>query len=215
MNDKYNPDFFIPSDLQNAKEIILTQEDQTVDIRWEKETEWSLKLFDALFEADENSVILDWGCGIGRLSKTLIDRYNCKVVGVDIQQKMLDYAKDYVNSDNFTPMLYPENLLEFPKNKFTHVISVWVFQHSNNVQFEIPTIYNSLVDDAKMFVVELDKKAIPNDTGFYDDGVPTRSILEKYFHPESLGKIPLKYTSNKIQDMSWWGILKKNSAVKL
>jgi cyclopropane fatty-acyl-phospholipid synthase-like methyltransferase len=208
--NQYNPNFFTPSSVEHAKQIILTPEDQTVDLRWKLETEWTVKTLDALFELDSNSVVLDWGCGIGRLSKEIIDRFDCEVIGVDIDQKMLDYAVDFVKSSKFTPLPYNKFMESNFTNKFTHCLSIWVFQHSNKLQFEIPTIHKSLVSSGKLFVVELDKKAIPSTTGFYDDDVPTKAVLERMFSPEVLGKIPLKHTTKKIQSMSWWGILTKH-----
>jgi cyclopropane fatty-acyl-phospholipid synthase-like methyltransferase len=205
--NQYNPNFFMPSSLEHAKQIILTPEDQTVDDRWKLETEWTIKLLDSLFDLTPNSVVLDWGCGIGRLSKTIIEKFDCNVVGVDIEPKMLGYAVDYVNSSKFTTQSHTEFMQSNSTKKFTHCVAVWVFQHSNKLQFEIPTIHKSLTQNGKLFVVELDKKAIPSTEGYYDDGVPTRFVLERMFHPESLGKIPLKHTTKKIQSMSWWAIL--------
>jgi cyclopropane fatty-acyl-phospholipid synthase-like methyltransferase len=211
MQTEYNPDFFVPTDLEHAKNIILTPEDSEVDCRWEKETEWVFKIIDASMQMDSKSVVLDWGCGIGRVSKMLIDRYQCKVVGVDLQPKMLEYAKDYVNSDLFSTKNYSEIYSNFFRDEFTHVFSCWVFQHSDKIQYEIPLIYESMRYDSKMFVLELDKKAIPNKNGgFYDDGITTRSVLEKFFSPEIIGKMPIKYTTKKIRDMSWWAILNKD-----
>jgi len=211
MIDKnYNPNFFIPNNLDHAKQLILTGEDTTTSSRWDQETLWISKTIDSFMDINSNSVILDWGCGIGRISKVLTDTYGCKVVGVDLQLKMLEYAKEYVNNDLFTTVQYENIFSDLPENHFTHAFSVWVFQHSNKIQYEIPLIYKSLKEVSQVFVLELDKKAIPNNSnGFYDDDIPTRKKLEKFFEPEILGKIPLKYTTKKIQDMSWWGILNK------
>jgi ubiquinone/menaquinone biosynthesis C-methylase UbiE len=212
--NEFNPDFFIPNDLEHAKSIILTSEDSDVSLRWERETEWMMKIIEASMDINSESIVLDWGCGIGRISKMLIDKYKCKVVGVDIQPKMLKYATEYVNSELFTTIDYSNIFTEMSKIKFTHVFSCWVFQHSNKIQYEIPAIYNSMQYDSQLFVVELDKKAIPNKIGsFYDDDIPTRQILEKFFDPEVIGKIPKKYTTKKIQNMSWWAILNKKMKV--
>ena len=48
-----------------------------------------------------NDVVLDYGCGIGRMAKELILRHNCRVIGVDISPNMRALSVQYVNSDNF------------------------------------------------------------------------------------------------------------------
>jgi ubiquinone/menaquinone biosynthesis C-methylase UbiE len=214
MTEEYNPDFFIPENLDHAKNIILTPEDGDTESRWNKETEWTLKTTSALMNITENSLVLDWGCGIGRISKMLIDNYGCKVVGVDLQTKMTDYAKSYVNSDLFSTIKYEDIFNCLTKNKFSHVFSCWVFQHSNKIQYEIPLIYESMDYDSQLFVLEMDKKAIPNKTGgYYDDGINTRTLLETYYDLESIGKIPSHFTTKTIKEMTWWYLLKKKNKI--
>lgn len=205
----YNPDFFIPTSVEHAKNIILTPEDSSVDDRWEKETVWTKNVVSSLMNITPDSVVLDWGCGIGRISKMLIDTFGCQVVGVDLQPKMLEYAKEYVNSDKFTTLEHKDIFTFFPKDKFTHVFSCWVFQHSNKAQYEIPLIYQSMKDNSQLFVLECNSKAIPHMNGYYDDNVSTRNILEKFYDMNALGVIPIHITTKKISEMSWWGILKK------
>jgi ubiquinone/menaquinone biosynthesis C-methylase UbiE len=212
---EYNPNFFIPENLDHAKNIILTPEDSDVLSRWEKETEWMSKIIDCSMNITSNSVVLDWGCGIGRISKILIEKYKCQVVGVDLQPKMLEYARNYVNSDLFTTIEYSDIFTKFPKDKFTHVFSCWVFQHSNKIQYEIPIIYESMQFGSQLFVLELNKKAIPNKKyDFYDDGISSKSVLEKFYDVEILGTLPLHYTTKKIKNMSWWAILEKRMRVR-
>ena len=209
-NNEYNSDFFIPKSLEHAKNIILTPENDTTDSRWNKETDWIIKTSDLFMNIDSNSFILDWGCGLGRISKSLIDKYQCRVMGIDIEQKMLEYATSYVDSDLFCTMNYEESFQNLNKFKFSHIFSCWVFQHSNKIQYEIPLLYSSMNFDSQLFVLELDKKAIPNKNGgYFDDGVSTSSILGMFYDIEVYGKIPTKFTTEKIKNMSWWGILKK------
>jgi cyclopropane fatty-acyl-phospholipid synthase-like methyltransferase len=46
-------------------------------------------------------VVLDYGCGIGRLAKAMIDASGCSVVGLDTSPEMRKLADDYVGSDRF------------------------------------------------------------------------------------------------------------------
>jgi ubiquinone/menaquinone biosynthesis C-methylase UbiE len=214
IDTEYNLDFFKPTSIDHAKNIILTPEDSHVDVRWQKETEWLEKTVDLFMDIDESSVVLDWGCGIGRISKLLIDKYGCKVVGIDIHPEMIKYAKEYVNNDLFSVINYSDIYTELPKQKFTHVFACWVFQHSNNVQYEIPLIYESMDYGSQLLVQEVMTKAIPNKShGYYDDRISPKENLEKFFDMSVMGRMPLKYTTKKIRDMSWWAVLNKKTKV--
>jgi SAM-dependent methyltransferase len=57
------------------------------------------------FALDRNSLVLDYGCGIGRIAKELIKQTGCHVIGVDISPSMLGLAYPYVHSDNLVLFL--------------------------------------------------------------------------------------------------------------
>ena len=84
-----------------AKRIILTPEGQSSEQRWQRETPLLVALIERGCEINEHSWVLDYGCGIGRLAKTLIERHDCRVVGVDISPSMRALAANYVNSPRF------------------------------------------------------------------------------------------------------------------
>ncbi len=105
-NIKYNPNIFDKKNLDEAKRIILTNEkDITSQQRWENETPYLIESISNKIKIDNNSLIVDFGCGIGRLSKELINKYGCKVIGVDISSSMREHARSYVNSSNFSSYL--------------------------------------------------------------------------------------------------------------
>jgi SAM-dependent methyltransferase len=89
----YRPEIFNPSSVDDARRIILTPEPGlSTDERWDRETPY---LADRLVETmmpDESSLVLDFGCGIGRLAKAVIERSGCTVIGVDISARMRAYA---------------------------------------------------------------------------------------------------------------------------
>src|SRR5689334_11703310 len=96
----YHPDIFEVDDIESAKQIILTPEvGTTTQERWERETPFLVEEIGRALGLDENSCVLDYGCGIGRLAKGLIERYQCFVIGMDISTGMLLLAPKYVWSE--------------------------------------------------------------------------------------------------------------------
>jgi len=76
-----------------------------------------------------NQKALDFGCGIGRLTQPLGEYFN-KVIGVDISNKMIEYAQRYNYKDNCT-FLTNENfdLKTFEANSFDFIYTNIVLQH--------------------------------------------------------------------------------------
>ena len=102
----YLKDAFYPRDIDHAKEICLSP-DLRIPNKFEKETELTIETLVSNLYAHNNSVVLDFGCGVGRLSKGLIQRLGCDVVGVDFSEPMLHTASEYVMSRKFMPLLSP------------------------------------------------------------------------------------------------------------
>lgn len=71
----------------------------------------------------KDGLILDYGCGIGRVAKAFIDK-SFKVEGVDITPNFREQCKQ----KNIT-VYSPEELSEF-KNKYDFVYSLMVLQHN-------------------------------------------------------------------------------------
>src|SRR5262249_29871734 len=94
----YNPEIFSVRNVREPKALILTAETSTTDARWEQETPLLCGLIDARAKIGPETVVLDYGCGIGRMSKALIERYGCRVIGVDISPSMRALAVEYVGS---------------------------------------------------------------------------------------------------------------------
>jgi 2-polyprenyl-3-methyl-5-hydroxy-6-metoxy-1,4-benzoquinol methylase len=133
---RYDPEVFaVGTDLQEAKNIILTEEGTGYypDERWERETPYLTDLITEKCGITERTTVLDYGCGIGRLAKTLIDRTGCFVVGTDISYDMLALAVRYVASPRFVAT--PPNALDL-FYQFDVAISVWVLQHVINLKEE-------------------------------------------------------------------------------
>ncbi len=75
-----------------------------------------------------NQTILDFGCGVGRISK-LLSLKSKKIVGVDSNSKMIETAKKNETVKNIDYYLLSELVIPFKENQFDTCFSSWVFQH--------------------------------------------------------------------------------------
>lgn len=155
---KYDYKFFDPPNVEDAKKIILT--DDAIPDQWETETEWTMNFFRKFNLFNEDSVVLDWGCGIGRLAKPIIEEFNCKVVGVDFQPNMLKYAIEYVDHPNFTAINNAE-FSQLPDDYFTVGIAVWALQHTLDTKKIIKNIRKKLKFNSKFCVFDANTKSWP------------------------------------------------------
>ena len=99
---EYRPQVFDVPDVGAAKGMILTPEPGTTTAeRWELETPYLVAAIGRELGLDAEYCVLDFGCGIGRIAKGLIERYGCRVMGVDISERMRALAPEYVGSARF------------------------------------------------------------------------------------------------------------------
>ena len=101
------------------KHILNVEERDTFDLRGEQYTN-ELRRF-----IEPNSIVLDLGCGIGRVEKFLVP--HCKEIhGVDVSEKMLKLARKNVTYENvYFHKNNGRDLSIFPDKKFD-----FVFFHS-------------------------------------------------------------------------------------
>ncbi|MFT5572518.1 MAG: SAM-dependent methyltransferase [Cryomorphaceae bacterium] len=107
MNPTYKPETFDVGTEADAKAIILTPEGSTTDERWERETPYIADDICSFIDLNKESTIVDFGCGIGRISKELISMSGCTALGLDTSQSMLALAVSYVSSPRFQPVTRP------------------------------------------------------------------------------------------------------------
>ena len=76
-------------------------------------------------------LVMDFGCGAGRISRALSHHFN-KVVGVDASPTMISLAteenKGFASKINFT-LNQSEDLKQFPNNSFSMTFTVITLQH--------------------------------------------------------------------------------------
>ena len=93
----YNPDVFDVNDMAQAKRVILTAEEgSTTEERWQAETPYVADLIEASIEITDQTILVDYGCGVGRMAKELIIRRGCSIIGIDISRSMRSLATVYV-----------------------------------------------------------------------------------------------------------------------
>ena len=161
---RYYPQIFDRVDLKAAKEIILTNEGAGADTetRWALETPYVLSLVEGALALRPDMLVLDYGCGVGRIAKAMIDASGCSVVGVDISADMRRLAKDYVDSDRFLALSPAQfDTLVARGLRVDAAISVWVLQHCFAPAQDIARIRGSLAAGGSCFVLNMHKRAVP------------------------------------------------------
>jgi cyclopropane fatty-acyl-phospholipid synthase-like methyltransferase len=214
---RYRPEVFDVADAAQAKQIILTAESGTsTDERWAKETPFLGADIGSSLMLGDSSVVLDYGCGIGRLSKELIERFNCSVIGVDISASMRQLAVEYVNSDRFS-VVSPDMLGSLIEKgvKVDACFSVWVLQHCLDVHKELRTIKKALKAEGLLYILNCHNQVIPTDAGWATSGVNVLSLLQQEFSQLQLSKLPVECTTPDVAEATYITLLKNDKqAVK-
>lgn len=212
----YNPNIFEQENIDKAKKIILTNEgDLKSEERWEKETPFIVNDIIEKLQVNENMTLLDFGCGIGRVAKGLIEKTSCKVIGVDISNSMRDMAKEYVNSENFKAISPQDLEVNIAKGfRFDASYSIWVLQHCLSPQMEIDTIRRALKKDALFYVLNNKISAVPTNKGWKNNGVNIHEILKLRFEQLHESSLPIEIADEKISKLTFISLLRNSKGFK-
>ncbi len=212
----YNPNIFEQENIEEAKKIILTNEgDIKSEERWEKETPYVVEDIIKKLKPNENTTVLDFGCGIGRVAKELIEKTSCKVVGVDISASMRKMAVEYVNSDNFR-VLSPKEL-EYNINRgfrFDLGYAIWVLQHCLSPQIDVDTIKKALKKDSLFYVLNNKVSAVPTNKGWADNKIDINALLNFRFELLEQSNLPKEISDEKISKLTFISLLKNSKGFK-
>ena len=191
MRVTYNPLVFEQPTTEGAKAIILTPEGGlTTEHRWEHETPYVAGLIGEKLALRPGQLVLDYGCGIGRIAKALIERFDVRVLGVDISQNMRGLAPTYVASPHFS-IVSPEMLRTMAAGglRADAAISIWVLQHCVRPAEDIDLIQSALRPEGKVFVLNNDHRAVPTlEVGWANDELDVREVLASRFAMTDSGR---------------------------
>ena len=200
----YTPEVFNQASIEDAKKIILTAEDSSTQERWEKESPYISQRIINFMDITKETLIVDFGCGIGRISKELIQRQGCRVIGVDISKSMRSQALEYVNDERFTTVS-PDLLVQMMKKglKVDGVISIWVLQHIPQPQQQLNILYHLLEKNGKLFILNNLRSALPTNVGWVNEGTDIKALLVEYFVENFMDTLPSIISSKKISENSF------------
>lgn len=212
---RFDPSFFTVRTVLEARARILTPEDSTTDTRWRIETPYLGELIMEHLALRPDHRVLDFGCGIGRLAKEMIDRSGCAVVGADTSVTMQCQAPAYVQSERFFSCHPAALSLGACSSGVHHAVAVWSLQHIPNVDAAdgaIALIHRSLRSGGKLFVVNNHKRALPIDEGrWYDDGKDVRELLGARFQEVSHGTLDVERTTPVTSRAAFWGVYQRRN----
>ena len=182
-SEDYWPAKFDVTSIDEAKRIILTVEGGlSADERWALETRPVVELLRDQFDITEHSVLLDFGAGVGRVARELIEQTGCYIVGVDISASMRTLGHIYCNSPNYLSCSV-EGLKSLFKNGFRadFSYSIWVLQHSDDPSSDVSLLFDSLSDDGGLYVLKFTYRALPVHDGWNFDLRPLIEEKSKRF----------------------------------
>jgi SAM-dependent methyltransferase len=191
---EYAPQIFDCQDIPAAKEIILTHGPGfSTEERWEAETRW---LADRIKFPSPNVIVVDYGCGIGRVAKFLPN----PVIGVDISPTMRAQAKQYVGRPAFSA-ISPESFATMVEDglRVGGAVAVWALQHVLDVRGAIDTLMTALHPGGVFWLLDLNIRHVPHLTlgdhvhAVDPDGVNILPIISRWCKFEDMEMVSLPF----------------------
>lgn len=156
----YYKEVFEPKSMENAMSTCLTPDDNDPN-KFENETKFLVNFLKDQQLINPSTKVLDFGCGVGRVTKGLIQEFGCQVVGFDISENMLKYATEYVNDPRFIPVKYDKKMSTADKPKFDLIIASLVLQHSEHPQHDIDVMKVLLNDGGRLVIINEEVRFVP------------------------------------------------------
>lgn len=206
----YQPQVFDVSSIAEAIRIIVTPEQgTTTQERWEKETPYLVSDSGRLLGICPSTCVLDYGCGIGRVAKGLIEQFGCRVIGVDFSASMRLLAPEHVLSERFT-VWSPEVLEQMIGKGFRAdaAICLWVIQHVHDPNDVINRIARTLLPGSLLYALN-STRCVPTNRGWMNDGFNVQKGLCAVFQEESHHSLPQSVSTPQLASVSTIQVLRK------
>ena len=207
----YNPTVFQVNNLAEAMSIILTPEGSTTAQRWETETPYLADLIAEHCSLGADSLVLDYGCGIGRLAHELINRHGCRVVGVDISPSMRALSVVYTRSDRF--MSCSHEMLEGLVARgvtFDVALAIWVLQHCATPAQDMARIRAALRPGGSLFVANGVNRSVPTaEQGWVNDSLDIKTMLAEEFELAQEGRLAREKTTESLATHAFWATFRQ------
>lgn len=215
----YDPARFM--DVENVDEavniILCPTEGLTAKQRWSDEAPALMHILERHIKRE--SVVLDYGCGIGRMAKPLVQKLNCKVVGVDISPNMRALATSLLDSPMFCAMdpvmfdtIFNPNS-DWSPVLFDAAISIWTLQHCIDLRDAIDRISGILTNGGALFILNNHTRCVPVEGGEWaDDGIDVHGeILKSGFIEIERGVLDESVAPGWMQQGTFWAVYQKHS----
>lgn len=183
--------------LAEAKAIILTSD--PTGSRWDIETPYLAGLIHEWLAPTD--ILLDYGCGVGRLAKPLVEDYGCLVLGYDTSPSMRKLAQGYVGNSAF---LLTDSL---DRRKVSGAYAVWTLQHSENPEGDLWDIWHALPHGGKFLLVNETKRFVPMDGNWVNDGLDILQMAQQQFVCRKIGDLSQAFVPHGAS--AYWALLER------
>lgn len=211
----YRPQVFEVTSIAEAMAAIITAEPGiTTQERWEKETPYLVEDCGKRLSIGSETCVLDYGCGIGRIAKGLIEQFGCRVVGVDFSPSMRLFAPEHVLSERFT--VWSAGVLDQMIGKGFRAdvaICLWVIQHVLDPNEVIQRVAGALPREGLLYALN-STRCVPTDRGWVNDGCDIPKELSAVFREEHRYGLPESVTTPHMASISVVQILRKRSVAE-
>lgn len=173
---------FDHDDLQRAKHSVLWDGD------WEEQTQRTLEVMEKLDLLRDGLQIVDYGCGVGRMTAALVERYTLQMYAVDRSPTMRRHATAYIDQRHYSSgavRLYSDeeltSLVGQLSGKIDLIVLIEVAQHiPEPVLDEILPVLKSLLAITGRVLV-YGNHSLDVDGAGRLHYMPIRTVLERHF----------------------------------
>jgi cyclopropane fatty-acyl-phospholipid synthase-like methyltransferase len=174
---------FDHTDLRRAKASILWFED------WDTATRNHMRILDRLGLVRPGYTVLDYGCGVGRITQVLAERGDVRVIAVDRSADMRRHANNYVSrrflNDGTVQILSDVEILDEVSDRACSVdtlLLIEVLQHIPEPIIEdlLPKLLTILKPGGRVFVFGNLQLDVGADGGVFPDTPTVESILSRF-----------------------------------